>query len=700
MNTPPISISFPGLVSRLSRVDVPPPMNTDRPGIATIPERLKGYIEPALEVVAWPAGAPIVVIEAAGAVGKTAAAQSLAADLNWPLVMSNQTQIGSFTLSGLILDSQGYDASYLQSVGQGMAGLVVDAIDEAHLKAGTANLEAFLHDVGNLAGAATDGRNPSIVLLSRSDTAEFIRTILDEADFSYALLRLSYFGRDASNRFIESYLEQRWESTSGSLYNVAKASRRPFEMLRDERLRQLGLTLAGSDFSLTGSWAEAAPFLGYAPVLIAIAEVLAVANPSSELSKVQRDGGKSRWELLEGILGSILDREQKKVADNLTVQLTAILPAHRDFGYDRIYSREEQLHRVFARARVAEAPRSLPADLPSSVREVYETAVQQFTADHPFLRGREFSSVVFSDYVYARLCTAPTLGVTGGPLPYPSGSEIGSFFAPFIVKTGSPVPERALEALVWSWRQGASVGRNGRRSAYINSSQDVTGIILIDGGEEREKPVFHTMAISDATGVLTLDRVPENLTLVTDSGLSIGRAGIPLSLSDGLFVIASEVEIESDTLEALSDSHTVLFAERITAPRLRSVQVPVDALQIYSDHVPPQLARYCRPMARGVGPTGPLDYVGLRAILTSFAKTVHIGICAQGDVVDQIAHKGGHQRMRIIGELVTRGVISREGDWYILDTAKLVSVGFSLADLKRGEPSPGVRAFLLDCAQS
>ncbi len=140
-----------------------------------------GYVWPGTTVVDEQVDAGVLLIQAPGAVGKSAAAKALAAELHWPLVDSAKAQVGSYSLSGLIQDSLGFGHSFLRDLSENATGIIVDALDEAQLRAGTQNFIEFLRNIANLSQSGPHA-TPRIILLSRPDTADLIRSFFVEVN--------------------------------------------------------------------------------------------------------------------------------------------------------------------------------------------------------------------------------------------------------------------------------------------------------------------------------------------------------------------------------------------------------------------------------------------------------------------------------------------------------------------------------------
>ncbi len=108
------------------------------------PTAAEGYVSPSFKVTSWPNDAAVILVEAPGAVGKSSAALALAERARWPLVRAERAQVGSYTLSGLVLGSITSAGTFIESLRDGSAGIVVDSLDEAHFRAGTHNFLEFL----------------------------------------------------------------------------------------------------------------------------------------------------------------------------------------------------------------------------------------------------------------------------------------------------------------------------------------------------------------------------------------------------------------------------------------------------------------------------------------------------------------------------------------------------------------------------
>ncbi len=667
------------------------------------PLPVPGYVTPSVVVHAWPPGASVLLIEAAGAVGKSAAAQALAAGLNAPLVRAESAQVGSYSLSGLVQDALGFAGQYVRNVATGKAAVVVDSLDEAHIRAGTQNFFAFLENVISFSGGPALDRQPSVVLFSRSETAELVKLLFADADVPLAEATLDFFDLAGANSFIESYLQLRYSESKRPEYNVHLGWPVPFRRLRDERFIQVARVLLRDQAAdLQRDWQRVADFLGYTPVLIAIAESLAVTNPARE--HIALSSASTPTELLADIIARIQLREQDKFKGQIAPRLQANLPATHSGSVDAesLYRPGEQTVRVAALITRNELVAPPPLRLPQPSRDAYETAALQFVAEHPFVRGRNFASVVFKDFVLAHVCfdfeARSALAV-----PAERNLEsVGPFFTSFVDRqlgadVGRSVPENLVEYLLSSWHQDAELARGQRSDVRVMLSTEYSLLQLRKGQPGGEEDALD-FEISDTTGAFSLGRHARDLTLTSEQGVILGTRGEHLTLGPNVVVAAAEIVVDAETasIDATGrPAEVVLAAGSITANHLQTLYCPSpSALHVHSPDVPPRLRPFLQELKAGPVAVAYSHYVDLRSILTSFGSSVSGGPAVYWEKLEQAIVKDNRTRQLLLEALKAHGVITKDGALYRLDLNALGSLGFNLSDIKSGEPSRGVLAFL------
>jgi hypothetical protein len=391
------TISFPDLLSMLPRGDE---FRARKflPGLSYVQSSNTSFVEPDLRIE-YPAEhgkTSVILLAAPGAVGKSTFAAELAhrtGALYWDL---SKFQVGSQTFSGSILHAYDFEATgVLKRFQNGDFLFVLDALDEAQVRAGTQNFDAFLAD---LVTALEKPRvKPVMVLLARSDTADWIDLVLQEAHVPLARYQIEFFDHGRATEFLAKRLDERRSRDGGQplhrLQTAAYASARSvlFEMIYD--LFKVSPASAWQDNRVHH-------FLGYAPVLEALADYLDVSNYFSFVNEIRTEATEARdpWQFLADILSRLMAREQRKVAALLQPKLEA---AARNIGWsdwDRLYTPQEQRSRVLAHHLrvVVESPA-----LPPPISTGYEEGLKTILPQHPFLAGRDFANVVFKEFSYA-----------------------------------------------------------------------------------------------------------------------------------------------------------------------------------------------------------------------------------------------------------------------------------------------------------
>ncbi len=366
-------------------------------GVSCPTDRNPSFVEPDLEAVR-----PIelrktssVLLSAPGAVGKSTLAVELARLKGAALWNLSQFQVGSRTFSGTIFDAYDFEATGVQKrIREGDFLIVFDALDEAQVRAGSQNFYEFLRDL------ATQLRNPrlmpTIVLLARSETAEWVQLSFEDADVPLAMYKISYFDREQANAFIELRLDARSKQDHG----LHRQQSEPFRKARSALFNSIYQLL---DVTEEVAWSDSRvrDFLGYAPVLEAFSEYLGHQN-YAVLEKELQDkvtSSSDPWLFLDGILRRILDRESNKLRTQVRPALEAQAARIGWTAWGKLYTQDEQCARVLS--YTLESTNGMESLLPRELADEYEESLKTFLPEHPFLAGRKFANVVFKEFVYA-----------------------------------------------------------------------------------------------------------------------------------------------------------------------------------------------------------------------------------------------------------------------------------------------------------
>lgn len=694
------------LVERLTKLDEPVEKQDETvEALEVAPSKPEGYVWPGLRDVDIAVDARVVLIEAAGAVGKTAAANALASELNWPLVDAAQAQVGSYSLSGLVHDALGLESTFLSEVASGRAGLIVDALDEAHLRAGTSNFQAFLDNARRLASGA-GLTAPNLVLFSRPDTADLVRLFFKEKGSPLTSATIEFFDYPQARDFVFSFMSNQAKLYPDRDYGLALRNPESLGDLRDMRMKEIASALlTASVDDLEDCWPEVQSFLGYAPVLAVLGEYLAVRNPKAEQS-LSIGGKLTARNVLLKIVSNLLKREHEKFQGQVNQKLSALLPPEEEWIDSKdAYGAEEQSVRLVSRRLDLTLAVPPPVTLPPSMRQQYEWHADQFLADHPFIAGRDAVNVVFDDYIKAK--AAVDLNCITSLKPNPRGlvTDVGPFFYQFVHEFATSdagdsltAIDEALVPLVLSSHAQSVAGTDRDSFAYFQSGEEAT---LILSGEQPGQQNTIAFDVTELSGILPLvDRVSRGI-VITDGGIVLSTASSFL-LGPGVALVCNELEIDADVISVdptVQDGRppaSIIKASKISVPKGKlSVDAPrPDSLEIYGEHDWPALRRFLREPSKSLHYVKHSRIVDLRAILRVFQQGLGHAPSVFVEKMDQGVVKSNPDRIAFLKKLQELKVLSRTGVYYYLDKDALSGYGVKLSDVINGRPTVSIVKFI------
>lgn len=324
----------------------------------------------------------IWLVAAPGAVGKSTLAKQICAETGATYLdlAAAATVGGSYITGGLV------HAGLIGSWMAGEAALVVDALDEARLKVTQPAFEDFLKDI---VAASKLGKFP-IVLLGRVGIIEEAWSIFNDVEgVELPILNVELFSEVESEEFVRRRLKKLSElvSPSGvSEYPHLRGSLDRHEAVYSESIKGVLHDLRNA----TGD--DASNFVGYAPVLDAIATVIATEKNPSRINEDLRQV--LQGDILKRLSGEVLRREKGKLVGQLE-EICADIPSD-------LYSPDEQLERLACRVfKMPEPP--VPNILSASQASAYLEAIKSLLPQHPFLdgSGASPSSAVFEACIIA-----------------------------------------------------------------------------------------------------------------------------------------------------------------------------------------------------------------------------------------------------------------------------------------------------------
>lgn len=332
-----------------------------------------------------------VLFSAPGATGKSSLAKYIAHRFDaiyWNLA---KVKIGTNSFAGSILNAVGATnySNFICDLNTGNMLLVIDAFDEAEIVSGRKMLNSFIADISN---SLANHQIPSVFLLARTETAQYIASFCAENGIPVAHYEIGFFNETAAKGFVVKSVAGKDTPSKpdvdcvDSYYNVIKRN------ITEE---------------------ECSSFLGYAPVLEAIAtHIKATPNRSKMISELSTQ--KDCVSIIMNIMDDLLIREQaEKVSPAFSEKCREAHPEFSD--WDKVYSPEEQLVRVIHYVLFHDTAYSnfSLSFLPPQLIDEYQAVLDSFLPQHPFVRnsvetvlaGREFdfTGPAFRDYSLAKI---------------------------------------------------------------------------------------------------------------------------------------------------------------------------------------------------------------------------------------------------------------------------------------------------------
>lgn len=370
------------------------PIELQRPSDSffVMPTRIAPYIEPSFSKVDFPKEKPaILLVSAVGASGKTTTARALSFDTQLPILdLAKHKAVGADALTGILTSAYPIEkvGPVLEGLRSGTHGIIIDGIDEARSKTTEQAFEAFLDDLIERS-KGSDGS--TIVVLGRSQVLLSTWCYLVDKEVDVGMVQIDPFDLDQARSYIDAMVSER---DTGQQEN--------YEQARDGILSRLSAAFQST--AKTGAESTFLSFIGYPPVLDAIATLLRKEPNYHRIQQALKDGTGAQLEiqLLIDISDYLLDREhEEKAVPNFVDAIVA--DAGDRYGKElrqTLFDTEEQCARVLSRALSRAFPRQVIGD--SALNERYERSVATFCTDHPFLDDVRVRNAVFAAVATAR----------------------------------------------------------------------------------------------------------------------------------------------------------------------------------------------------------------------------------------------------------------------------------------------------------
>jgi hypothetical protein len=310
-----------------------------------------------------------LLVSAVGASGKTALANKLSSDIGLPVLnLGKHPPVADNTLTGILTTSFPYEnlAGVLIGLKNGTYGVIVDGIDEGRSKVNEQAFNAFLEDLIRLSSGS---QKTTFVLLGRTQALIDCWVYLQGRGVSVGLASIEPFAREKAVEYIDTFAKP-----------PVSGQREQYNTARD-------LILAKLEGAFSGQAAQYLSFIGYPPVLDAIATLLKEEKNYQKLAADLQESGSQgvQTDLLFKISAYLLKREKvDKVLPNVVQGLIAEFPAQIQGEIKaRAYDFQEQSARLVSHC--LGTPCALEIIPQPGLNLQYEEQVESFLADHPFL---------------------------------------------------------------------------------------------------------------------------------------------------------------------------------------------------------------------------------------------------------------------------------------------------------------------------
>jgi len=481
-----------------------------------------------------PRKSSVILVSAPGAVGKSTLARQIAFETGAILLdLAKAAPVGANTLAGGLARTDLY-----QSFQQGEASIVIDGLDEARMRVTQAGFAAFISDVVDL---AKPNCKP-VVLFGRTVAVQDAWLWLAEEGIEAPVLEIGYYNQEQAADFAKIQ---------------AKKIRREARS-REPDGRAIDLIMG----RLTSDLQAETSFVGYAPVLIAVAKEVAdpsnpdIQNTQALISRIER--GQEKTTITE-ISNSILSREQRKLSS---------LSFEDQTLHNSLYTPDEQIVRLIEHLYGNTTPPPLP---PMSVqdRQTYNEALDTWVSEHPFLDGLgNLSSAVFGGLLASKALHTESVAEVALHKELARGTSTNPFLAEFYIeelKSNNSKPLAMLQAehvgiLYASLRARLSQGESAslRIDGEVDEDDDQmeTAQVEISRKNQKDEEIEPFCFSTEHKGHFRFGSHIEDIDITApESRVSVGHGTSEI-------VLVTPVSIDSDKI-TLETAHVVIE----TSPR-------------------------------------------------------------------------------------------------------------------------------------
>lgn len=505
------------------------------------------YIEPQFYECDSPnvSNPKFILFSAPGATGKTALAMHICKEYNgiyWDLP---ENKVAEYSFNGAIAEAVGYGnlSNFIMSIENRKNFLVIDAFDEAEVGSGRSGIEFFLRDLNNVTKNCND---ICAILLARTESSLFIKKFFSDHNISFKHYEVGLFKEYNAKTYIKCKLEKFKINISGIVNKCI-----------EEQFKEIKRILPEN---------ESENFLGYAPVLDALATAYDEEKNTLNLLKNTSDGEKN-YLLMIKILAHLLNREQKKFINSIEVKI----PNLKDnANLENLFDNDEQLSRLFGLILVSDSTMfaQVKEIIPIEYHEDYLDAINIQLPQHPFIKSKDYANSIsydfigaaFRDYVIAYCLSNNELSyfvddyISYNPKYCPSQMLV-EFYGNF---SNYKLSGKYVYLLYDSFKSYARLG--DKISVYINGNNDDCSIeFVLISNNKTTSTEFKLININEGIWINQLS----NCYVDVDAKVYIGSFSNESRISNS-FINCEEIiwRCERISIEAYFPGECVIYANR------------------------------------------------------------------------------------------------------------------------------------------
>lgn len=629
----------------------------------------------------------ILLFSAPGATGKSSLAKYLSYKFNGIYWNLSRIKLGTNSFDGTILKAVGASSysKFIDDLNCSNVLLIIDAFDEAEVVSGRKMISNFIADINNC--ITKSNNNASIILLARTETAQFLASYCAENKISLQHYEIGFFFDSQAVEFVEKSIVD-----------------------KDEVIKQVDKDCIDKYFNIIKTnitSKDSKSFLGYAPVLEAISRHIKTCN--NKIKMINTLSSQTNCvDIIIKIMDDLLTREQEEKV--VVAFKNKSQEKHPEFNrWNELYSKEEQLVRlinyiVFKDTKYINYKIDF---LPPQLVDEYQELLDTFLPQHPFVRNDlgianssekmiGFTGPAFRDYTLAMIilnkvhCELVNMYFDESKSDFCFPSQI--FFDCYINKTRGVVYSEHLSHIYDSYRAKTTV----MESPFLQCSEvdkgydDISEGIVVLGMASAEKSFLREDTELDLifnSDALVFDNL-SNISLdVPGYKVQIGRNGKDSSIYNSSIVCrqilwnSENISIESYAPEGcLIVSNETTLGEKLTFEIVSDNELKV---------MIPNISSYYRliPYKYSLNDASDSDITkfihSMRCIMMEFRTHKKDTLAKDAERIDNVTIGNNVYKMGVLKYLKDREIIYKEHHLYKVDTKMMQEVGISYAALSR-----------------